>query len=811
MSRGGSNLTGRMRGHIERSLRRSLAQEGSGPAYSLLPVIVVLIAGWVVMTWPWLSGRVTIPWDAKAHFLPQIQFLAQSLARNESPFWAPYVFSGHPQIADPQSMIFSPPFLLLALVNGNPSAWAVDIATLLAGLAGAIALAAWFRDQGWHAAGGLIAGLVFVFGASMAWRLQHTIQVLSLAYWPIAMFAIDRAFARRSYRYGLMAGIVGALILLGRDQVALLVAYLLVAQVLWRWLSSHDRAGAFREMVGPLMLGAAACVAIIAVPVVLTALFAAESNRPAIDFEGAGRGSLHPALFLTLLMPQVFGAAYRMEDYWGPPSFAWNDTGLFIAQNMGQLYLGAVPLFLLLIAAAQNQLLDREIRFFSAAFGVAILYALGWFTPVFRVLYEVLPGVKYYRRPADATFLIGGLGAVLAGYAAHRLFERPWDRINEHAFVLIGAVVTLSIAIAFGLAMWLDKIGLLWRPLAIAVACLVAAAVALAFVRPRLGLQPWPMALVLAAVTVADLAYNNGPSTSSAWSPAAYDAMQPDTRNATVRYLQSRVAESDAADPSGARRDRIELLGVGFHWPNVSLSQRLENTLGYNPLRLGLYSRATGAQDHVGLMDQRKLSPLLPSYRSLLVDMLGLRYIAAGQPLEWFDKQLKPGDLKLIAKSEHAGMEPGRIESAWIYENPRALPRVMFATEARPADFDALLNSGQWPPFDPRRTVLLETSVFPEGGRAGSPGAAAGVARIVSYRNTEIIVEAESASGGWLVLNDPWHPWWSVTVDGRDAPLLRANVLFRAVALNAGKHTVRFTFRPFAAAWRQLTGSPAFR
>src|SRR5262245_22632928 len=85
----------------------------------------------ILIGWPWLSGRVTIPWDAKAHFQPQIQFLAQSLARGEPPGWAPFVFSGHPQIADPQSMIFSPPFLALALIDGAPSLWAVD-ATVLA-------------------------------------------------------------------------------------------------------------------------------------------------------------------------------------------------------------------------------------------------------------------------------------------------------------------------------------------------------------------------------------------------------------------------------------------------------------------------------------------------------------------------------------------------------------------------------------------------------------------------------------------------------------------------------------------------------
>src|SRR5690606_38375294 len=97
------------------------------------------------------------------------------------------------------------------------------------------------RDLGWHPAGGLMAGLVFMFSASMAWRLQHTIQVLSLAYWPITMFLLDRSFSRRSYFYGLAAGVVGAFILVGRDHVALLVAYLLAAQVMYRWLSSDHR------------------------------------------------------------------------------------------------------------------------------------------------------------------------------------------------------------------------------------------------------------------------------------------------------------------------------------------------------------------------------------------------------------------------------------------------------------------------------------------------------------------------------------------------------------------------------------------
>jgi hypothetical protein len=96
---------------------------------------MAFICVWVLLCWPWLSGAVTIPFDAKAHFQAQIQFLARALHSGQSPFWTHNVFGGSPQVADPQSLIFSPAILLAALVP-SPSFRAVDayvLAHLLAG------------------------------------------------------------------------------------------------------------------------------------------------------------------------------------------------------------------------------------------------------------------------------------------------------------------------------------------------------------------------------------------------------------------------------------------------------------------------------------------------------------------------------------------------------------------------------------------------------------------------------------------------------------------------------------------------------
>ncbi|MGD9804435.1 MAG: hypothetical protein AB7E81_18225 [Hyphomicrobiaceae bacterium] len=739
------------------------------------PIGLYLLA-FAAMTSPWLLGRVSIPWDSKAHFLPQIQFLAQSLWAGEWPWWNPYVFSGQPQIADPQSMIFSPPYLLLALLNASPGPWAQDVTLLAAMAAGGVGMIAWFRDKSWHWAGAIIAALVFTFGAAMAWRIQHTGQVLSLAYLPWAILFLDRAIERGSIAAGATAGLVSAFIVLGRDQVALLCVYLLVARTIWLWFASDHRRARVTGSLVPLVVGGVVGLVIVTLPVLMTVLLAADSNRPAIDFAGAGAGSLHPAQLVTFVIPQLFGAAGDMADYWGPPSFAWVGTGLFTAQNVGQCYVGAIPFLLIAGAAVTGRLWHADIRFFSVAFVVAVLYALGWYTPAFRAFYE-LPGVDLYRRPADAVFLIGGLGAILAGYATHTWFSEPWRRPGPVTCAAVSAVLLIGLISAFAFAVMIDRVPRLGWPLAVAAVSFLSAVCAMAWSAPRVALQPLAATLVLVTVTAADLGYNNGPSTSSALPPSTFDMLDPRGGNPVIEALKTRVVAS------ATRRDRVELAGLGFHWPNASMTHRLENTLGYNPVRLGLYTRATGAEDHIGLPDQRKFSPLFPSYGSRLADMLGLRWIATGAPVETMDKALQPGELTLVAK----------IGSDFIYENSGTLPRVMFAQRAETADFAKILETGTWPEFDPTRTVLVEAPADMTG--SASP-TRFGEARIQSYGQTRIVIRVSSPEGGWVVLNDIWHPWWQATVDGASTEIKQANVLFRAVKVAPGEHTIVMAFHP---------------
>ena len=285
--------------------------------------------------------------------------------------------------------------------------------------------------------------------------------------------------------------------------------------------------------------------------------------------------------------------------------------------------------------------------------------------------------------------------------------------------------------------------------------------------------------MLLALFTAVDLRWNNAPHKSTALPREKFDALRQTTQNETVQLLRAKLAATAAPD----RRDRVELIGIGYHWPNLSLVQGFEQVFGHNPLRLRWFFDATHTGDTVAIPSQRIFSPLYPSYRSAFADLLGVRFIATGVPVEQIDTSLKPGDLNFVA----------RTKDAYIYENPRALPRVMLFSDWRLADFDDLINNG-WPDADPQRTVLLKRA---PAGIARVSGGSPGTARLVRYANTEVVVEVTAPIAEILVLNDVWHPWWRATVDGVSTDIFKANVIFRAVLVPRGRHIVRFTFHPF--------------
>jgi hypothetical protein len=130
-----------------------------------------------------------------------------------------------------------------------------------------------------------------------------------------------------------------------------------------------------------------------------------------------------------------------------------------------------------------------------------------------------------------------------------------------------------------------------------------------------------------------------------------------------------------------------------------------------------------------------------------------------------------------------------------IYHNLAVLPRAFVVHRAtiagnRIADDEGALAALRDPAFDPAAEVILA-----EGKELAADGGHA-AAEIVSYEPERIEIEASLDAPGYLVLTDAFYPGWMVEVDGQPTSLLRADLYFRAVALDAGDHQVLFRFQP---------------
>jgi len=125
-----------------------------------------------------------------------------------------------------------------------------------------------------------------------------------------------------------------------------------------------------------------------------------------------------------------------------------------------------------------------------------------------------------------------------------------------------------------------------------------------------------------------------------------------------------------------------------------------------------------------------------------------------------------------------------------IYENLDVLPRVVVVHQAETIpNVEQMLARMREPAFNPAQLVLLS-----EGEPINATGK--GTAKLTRYEPEEISVVVSSDAPGYLVLFDTFYPGWEATVDGQLSPILRANLMFRAVPVMPGEHLVEFRYRP---------------
>lgn len=756
---------------------------------------VLLLWGVAAAIWP-LCGSV-VPWDSKNHFYPMFRFVGASLADREWPLWNPYHFSGHPTVADPQSLLFTPTMLAFGWLDPTPSMQLFDVVVFAHLVPGALGMIGLFRRRGWHWVGAVLAAMVFILGGSASSRLQHNGMICSYGWFPLALFFLEETLTRRSFRFGLLFASTASLMAAGRDQVAFLECLALLGAVFYAAVASGHPFVFVRDRALLFTTIAATGVLMLAVPVLLTIQFLADSNRPTIGYGIAAAGSLPPSSFATACFSNVFGSLRTTYDDWGPSASTL--PGTITDRAINYLFAGTLPALLILWhGLAWGRLFAREFRFFLIVGVAALVYALGRNTPAYSLMFRCVPGVNLYRRPADATFLINIIMGLGAGYLMHRFVADGFSRIDWRSIrgpVLAETAVALVIAAIIAGILYARKAGHLAdasREIGLGIGIASSACLAV-FASQRHPVFRRATAGALVIATGVELLARNAGSALNAEPRERYTAF--DELPAEQRKgLQLLKAELDARHAHGDR-PRVEILGMGGGWQNASMAFDIEDTLGYNPLLIANYAHAIGLGANAADANLRRFPVTFSGYDCLLASLLGLEYLVFDRPIANLpDHFSQPTNATLIYG---AG-------SMWIYRLPPTTPRVYVATHLVPIDSERILDREELPVFDRTNTALMdetETNLLEgEELKVPSPGAdlTGGKAILRDYRQNKVDIDVETDRHAILVLHDVYYPGWEAFVDGERRTILRTNLLFRGVEVPPGRHRVRFEFQPLS-------------
>lgn len=715
-------------------------------SYRLAMVYIAL--AWLVFCWPWFGGGQIIPHDAKNHFYPMVRFLAAAWDSGESPFWSPYHFGGFPMVADPQSVIFTPSFWPAVLAGPAPSMRLVDAIHLVHLLVMGLAILGFARLRGWRMEAGAAAAICFMLSGALTVRLEHLLMTVSMMWLAVCLWRLEAVLTHGGIWRGIAFGVALGLMLIDRNHVAYLAAWFLGFYWLSRsWPGPGQRVPLRHQK--PVILGGITAFCLAAIPILLLLQLAGISNRPSFGYEDASLQSLHPAALATLFMADIFGPLDRAGAYWGPASNAWGGR-FFVHRGMIHGYVGALTVVLILWhGIGAGRLWRREALVFVLLSLLFVIYALGHYTPVFEWLYNTVPGIDLFRRPADALFLFGASAALLTGVLMNDMLRAP--SLPGPVGGIVALVLTIGGAVFVGLIG--AEQGQLADLVLPTIRALAYGAVLLAFlimaVKMRGSLQRSLLGAVL-LISAADLITAHSNIRLNARPPQFYDQLETP---AAYDHISRLAALSQGTDPSGAPW-RVETIGLGSSSQNIGQAAGIEALLGYNPIRLMTFDTLIAPNHQNNASANRRFGTAMTSYDSLMADQLGLRYIMTGKPVAKIDRTLPQAALREVA------VIPYRDRNFHLYENRDALPRA----------------------------VLL-----PAAGTGAAPGPQP---RITRYTNVVVEVSAICTSPCRLVLHDFAYPGWTATANGAPVPLVTQDGLFRAVDLSVGQNKVAFTFSP---------------
>jgi hypothetical protein len=750
--------------------------------------------------------------------------LGKALWENHTyPQWMPYIFGGMPSFG---SLMYNPfvyvPYILLDLIRKVLPFSGLLNHIVHYPLAG-IGVFVFLRSKGVHFWAGLLGGLAFMFTPYLITMevFGHGSQMMTAAYIPLAIWAVDQLLRKRSLLYlGITALVIGLQLQRGHVQivyyswmaVGIYALYFLIRK--WRIENKlNEVPKSLAYLVVALVLGFG-LAAILYLPVYEYTPYSIRGGGGAnggVGIEYATQWSFHPKEMLTFLVPSFFG--FGGQTYWGAMPFTDYPN-----------YMGIFPLVLAIFAFVRKR---RETTwYFATIILISLMISFGrHFSPLYNLLYNYLPFFNKFRVPVMILILVQFSVAVLAGMGLQNLVDLIKGEVKEvknkniaanNIFKISVWVVAVVVGLVllgtlfkdtffkfmnslypvryqFNIQQQLNqtRFDLLMKDLWVMTIFLVAG-LALLWGHLKRSLNAVYFGLFLSLLTLIDL-----------WI-VDYKLNKPQPQQSMEAYL----ATDEAISFLKQDKDLYRIFPLPpLFGENRWAAHEIATIGGYYPAKLNLYqnfidqlnlpngfiNKYYKAQTRDGQETYQPLSAdQLPKKERKVhltaLNLLNVKYIVSPY-------QIPEPDFSLVKTAKMSFR--GQPYTMLIYENKNVLPRAFFIDSIRVvASQDAVLEIMKSGEFDPTQVAVIE-----ETPESQLDGQGQGSVQVTEYQVNKIKIQSQTEATKLLVLSEVYYPkGWKAFVDGQPVKIYKTNYLFRSVIVPEGSHEVEFRFE-----------SPAFK
>ena len=713
------------------------------------------------------------------------------------PRWAPLILGGTPFIEALASgdSLYPPSLLLLVLMEPYRAlGWKLVLHIALAGLF----MFGWVRTIGASRTAALLGGTSYMLAPYLVSLVQpgHDGKIFVTALAPLLFWAVERHFIRSTLQtFTGIAFVVALVIYTTHFQMAYFLFGATGLYAIFRsfqvWRSSSEQAGikvpgslrgastTFSLFFGAALvgLGVSGLQFIPSVDYVTEYSRRIQTTRAASGESGvewSSSWSLHPEEVMALLIPEFAGnnsggASWSEGTYWGRNALKDNHEST-----------GVVVLLLAVMALVGGR--KRGLRAFLATVGgLALLFALGAHTPLWRIFYELVPGIALFRAPSQVMFLFVFAASTLAALGLDRMLslsqsdKTDWNGIMR---VLWGGTALM------GVLGFLASSGILvsaWTSI-IYPDIDPARLSRLHTFEPFIARGAWISFFFVLGTTGLANAFRRGLVAPTGIAAGLLLLVIADQYRVSSGFIQViNFQEWSAPDTN-----ELAILNqeAGGEEPYRLLSFR-SNAQDVHPALHGI-ELAAGHHPN-DLSRYRELIGMVGSGLPMNLLDEDIRRLLNVQYILWPDYQFGQSlsDLSVLSRTQ--------LQDGTPYETVHrvtGLPRARLvgsATVKSDAEAVEYMLSGD---FDPvREAVLTEPSPIPLDGEP-IQGSVAWEERSPNRQRLSV----SSDRPALLVISDNWFPAWQAKVNGIDTPVLRAYHTLRAIPVDAGNHTVEMVY-----------------